>query len=162
MTTHPSRKPTVAILATGGTIAGSGSSSGRDSAYVSASIGIDDLVAAVPGLPHIADLTSEQLLQIDSANMDDQGMLTLARRTSQLLATDDVGAVVVTHGTDTLEETAYLLNLGLNTTKPVVFVGPMRPPDALSADGPRNLRHAIAVAASSKAAGEGVLAVMND
>lgn len=162
MTARPGRKPAVAILATGGTIAGSGSSSSRDSAYVSASIGIDDLIAAVPGLGHIADLTGEQLLQIDSVNMDDQGMLTLARRTSQLLASDDVDAVVVTHGTDTLEETAYLLNLGLNTTKPVVFVGSMRPADALSADGPRNLRHAVAVAASSQAAGKGVLAVMND
>jgi glutamin-(asparagin-)ase len=83
MTTRPGRKPAVAILATGGTIAGSGSSSGRDSAYVSASIGIDDLIAAVPDLGHIADLTGEQLLQIDSVNMDDQGMLTLARRVTR-------------------------------------------------------------------------------
>jgi glutamin-(asparagin-)ase len=162
MTTRSNRKPSVAILATGGTIAGSRSSSGSDSAYLAASIGVDDLISAVPGIDRIADLTGEQLLQIDSVNMDDQGMLTVARRTSQLLATDDVDAVVITHGTDTLEETAYLLHLGLNSTKPVVFVGSMRPADAISADGPRNLRHAVAVAASSQAVGKGVLAVMND
>jgi glutamin-(asparagin-)ase len=161
MTIRPSRRPAIAVLATGGTIAGTRSSD-SDSSYRAATVGVEDLIAAVPGLDELGDITGEQVLQIDSVNMDDQGMLTLARRTSQLLATDDVDAVVITHGTDTLEETAYLLHLGLNSSKPVVFVGSMRPADALSADGPRNLRHAITVAASDQARGKGVLVVMND
>ncbi|GGM78427.1 asparaginase [Dactylosporangium sucinum] len=160
MTAH-TRRSRIAILGTGGTIAGTRTGTDGD-AYRPASLGIDEIIAAVPELDHIADITSEQVLQIDSANIEDHEMLALARRTSQLLAADDIDAVVITHGTDALEETAYLLHLGLKTTKPVVFVGSMRPADALSADGPRNLVHAVTVAASAQAIGMGVLAVMND
>ncbi|HEY2042810.1 MAG TPA: asparaginase, partial [Jatrophihabitans sp.] len=161
MTVKPIRKAAIAVLATGGTIAGARSSD-NDSHYRAASVGIEDLIATVPGLGALVDVTGEQILQIDSVNMDDQGMLTLARRTSQLLAADEVDAVVITHGTDTLEETAYFLHLALDSSKPVIVVGSMRPPDSLSADGPRNLRQACAVAASSQAKGMGVLVVMND
>jgi glutamin-(asparagin-)ase len=161
MSTQATRRPTIAVLATGGTIAGTRSPDIAGS-YRAATVGVEDLIAAVPGLDELADVTGEQVLQIDSVNMDDAGMLTLARRTSQLLDSDDVDAVVITHGTDTLEETAYLLHLGLTSNKPVVFVGSMRPADALSADGPRNLRHAVAVAANPQARGKGVLVVMND
>lgn len=155
------RRPTVAILGTGGTIAGSRSSTDGIH-YQPATLGIDELIATVPGLDALADLRSEQIFQVDSINMDDAAMLALARRTAETLADDDVDAAVVTHGTDTLEESSYLLHLTLKTHKPVVFVASMRPGDGLGADGPRNLRSAVAVAASEQSIGMGVFAVMND
>lgn len=154
-------KASVAVLATGGTIAGSYAASGRDAVYRVASIAVADLLDAVPGLSQLASLRAEQILQIDSVDMDNAGLLAVGRRTADVLADDDVDAAVITHGTDTLEETAYLLHLGLATSKSVVLVGAMRPADAISADGPRNLRDAVAVAASDQATGMGVLVVMN-
>lgn len=151
----------VAVLGTGGTIAGAHPSGGR-AWYQAATRGVDELLAGVPDLEKLADVRYEQVFQIDSADMDDQQMLHLARRTMEVLASGHVDGIVITHGTDTLEESSYFLNLAVKSEKPVVFVGAMRPGDDLGADGPRNLRSALIVAASSRARGLGVLVVMND
>jgi glutamin-(asparagin-)ase len=151
----------VVVLGTGGTIAGSRTSPGSDR-YEAATHGVDELLSSVPGLDRLAEVGHEQVFQIDSADMDDGRMLALVRRTADVLASDRVDGVVITHGTDTLEESSYLLHLTLKSDKPVVVVAAMRPPDDVGADGARNLRNAIAVAASPDAGGMGVLVVMND
>lgn len=156
-----SRRPRVAVLGTGGTIAGS-HPSGPSAWYEAATRGVEELLADVPGIEQLAEVTHEQVFQIDSADMDDQRILSLARRTSEVLASDQVDAVVITHGTDTLEESSYFLHLTVKTDKPVVFAAAMRPGDDLGTDGPRNLRNAVVVAASPRARGLGVLVVMND
>lgn len=155
-------RPRIVILATGGTIAGAGATSANVSAYQSAVVGVDRLIAAVPEIKNIADVRGEQILQIGSESFNNERWLTLARRVSALLNSPDVDGIVITHGTDTLEETAYLLNLTLKSDKPVVLTGAMRPSTALSADGPLNLYNAVVVAASPQSAGMGVLVVMND
>jgi len=151
----------VAVVATGGTIAGSLNSPERFG-YRPAIRTIHELLDAVPGLEALAEVKHEQLFQMDSVNMDDKTMLALVRRTTELLATDEVDAVLVTQGTDTLEEMSYLAHLTVKSRKPVVFVASMRPGDDLSADGPRNLRNAVATAASGAAGNMGALVVMND
>ena len=165
MTTSSSRcLPRVALVATGGTIAGAGTASeGTPSAaYEAAVITASELIARVPQLARFADLQVEQLLQIDSADFTDDKLLMLARRVAELCARDDVDGVVVTHGTDTMEESAYFLHLTVQSAKPIVFTGAMRPSTALAADGPANLLHAVAVAAHESSAGRGVLIVMNE
>jgi L-asparaginase type II len=152
----------VTILATGGTIAGSGASSTTTVGYTAATVGVDRLIAAVPELAKVAQVKGEQVFQIASENMSDEYWLTLAKRVNVLLAQADVDGIVITHGTDTLEETAYFLNLVVKSRKPVVLVGAMRPGTALSADGPINLYNAVLLAASPDAAGKGVLVAMND
>ena len=154
--------PRLTVLAMGGTIAGSAASSTDPTGYRAGTTGVDELLAALPELESIATLTGEQFAQIDSSDLTDELLLGLARRTNELLANDDVDGLVITHGTDTLEETAYLLHLVLKSSKPVVVVGSMRPPTALSPDGPRNIFAAVTVAASPASAGRGVLVVMND
>lgn len=162
---HPSL-PRVVLLATGGTIAGSGAAhagvGAGSAAYQSAVVTAQDLIAGVPGLAALAELRAEQLFQIDSADFTDQHLLQLARRVAALCRQDEVDAVVVTHGTDTMEETAYFLHLTVPTDKPIVLTGAMRPGTALAADGPANLRQAVAVAAHASSAGRGVLMVMNE
>ncbi len=161
-----SKPPCVALLATGGTIAGAGASEAGlgagSAAYRSAVVTAADLIASVPGIDRLARLQAEQIFQIDSADFTDEHLLHLARRVAALCARDDVGAVVITHGTDTMEETAYFLHLTVPTDKPIVLTGSMRPGTALSADGPANLLHAVAVAAHPDSAGRGVLVVMNE
>ena len=155
-------RPRVAILATGGTIAGSGASSTTTVGYKAATAPVEQLVAALPELREAADVRAEQVFQLASENITPAHWLALARRAGELLARPDVDGVVVTHGTDTLEETAYFLDLVLKSEKPVVLVGAMRPPTALSADGPLNLYNAVRLAGVPEARGRGVLVCLND
>ena len=152
----------VTILATGGTIAGSGASSTTTVGYTAATVGVQRLIAAVPELAKVANVSGEQVFQIASENMTNEHWLTLAKRVNVLLAQPNVDGIVITHGTDTLEETAYFLNLVVKSRKPVVLVGAMRPSTAISADGPINLYNAVLLAASPEAVGKGVLVALND
>lgn len=156
------RKPNLVIIGTGGTIAGAGASSANTSAYQSAVVAIDKLIAAVPEVKNIANVRGEQIFQIGSESFDNGRLLKLTHRVSDLLKSNDVDGVVITHGTDTIEETSYFLHLTLKSSKPVVLVGAMRPGTALSADGPLNIYNAVVVAASAQAAGQGTLVVLND
>jgi glutamin-(asparagin-)ase len=155
-------KPNIVIIGTGGTIAGAGASSVNTGDYDSAKIAVDKIIAAVPEMKQVANVRGEQIFQIGSESFNDERLLKLAKRVSELVKQPDVDAVMITHGTDTIEETSYFLNLTLKTEKPVVIVGAMRPGTALSADGPLNLYNATVVAASKEARGKGVLVVMND
>lgn len=151
----------VAILATGGTIAGT-AESGTQAGYASGQVTIEAMIDAVPGITDLADIQGEQIANVGSQDMTFAIMIALANRINALLADDALNGVVVTHGTDTMEETAYFLNLTVKSNKPVVLTGAMRPATAVSADGPLNLYNAVAVAADPAAAGRGVLVVMND
>ncbi len=153
--------PNVVILATGGTIAGTGESS-TGSAYTSGKVAIEDMINAVPNIRKLANLKGEQISNVGSQDMSVKIWLDLANRINELLATPDVDGIVITHGTDTQEETAFFLNLVVKSKKPVVLTGSMRPSTALSAEGPLNLYNAVAVAASSLSKGRGVMVVMND
>jgi L-asparaginase type II len=152
----------VMILATGGTIAGVGATATTTVGYTAAKVGIEALLASVPELQQVAHVKGEQILQIASENMTNAAWLTLAKRVNALLNQDDVDGIVITHGTDTLEETAYFLNLVVKSRKPVVLVGSMRPSTAMSADGSFNLYNAVILAASPDAIGKGVLVCLND
>src|ERR1700737_844496 len=154
--------PNIVVLGTGGTIAGQGQSAANTSSYASAVVKIDDLVKAIPELGKVANIRSEQVAQIGSKSMTDAIMLKIAKRVNELLQQPDVDGVVVTHGTDTLEETSYLLNLTIKSDKPVVFAAAMRPSTALSADGPLNIYNAVILAGSKQAVGKGVLVTMDD
>jgi len=156
-----SKLPNVVVLATGGTIAGAASSDVQ-AAYTSGQVGVDQLIAAVPQAKKLATLRGEQISNIGSQDMNDEVWLKLARRVNELAAMPDVEGIVITHGTDTIEETAYFLNLVVKTKKPVVMTAAMRPSTALSADGPLNFYNAVAVAANQAAGGRGVLVVIND
>jgi L-asparaginase len=153
--------PTIAVLATGGTIAGAAASDVQ-AGYTSGQLGVEQLINAVPQAKKLAKLRGEQISNIGSQDMNDEVWLKLANRVNELAAMSDVEGIVITHGTDTIEETAYFLNLVAKTAKPVVLTGSMRPATALSADGPLNFYNAVAVAASTEAAGHGVLVVLND
>ena len=153
--------PQVRIIATGGTIAGVGQSA-TGSNYQAGEVGVNSLIVAVPEIKQLADIQGEQLVKIGSQDMNDKVWLALAKRINILLADKDVDGIVITHGTDTLEETAYFLNLTVKSDKPVVLVGAMRPSTAMSADGPMNLYNAVATAANLESKGRGVLVVMND
>jgi L-asparaginase len=157
---YAQRKPNVTILATGGTIAGA-AASGTQSGYTSGAVNIDAMVAAVPGIAKLATIKGEQIANVGSQDMSFEILLTVAKRINEL-AKSDVDGFVVTHGTDTLEESAFFLNLTVKTDKPVVMVGSMRPSTAVSADGPLNLYNAVGVAIDPNAKGRGVLIVMND
>jgi L-asparaginase len=150
------------ILATGGTIAGTGATSTSTVGYTAAKVAIDKLIKAVPELKKVANVKGEQVFQIASENMNNEYWLKLAKRVNTLLAQTDVDGIVITHGTDTIEETAYFLNLVVKSRKPVVIVGAMRPSTALSADGPINLYNAVLLAGNKDAAGKGLLVVLND
>ena len=158
------KKGRICVLATGGTIAGAAETPGDLFNYKSSNIHIDTLIAnVIDGISEIAEIVNrEQITQIDSQDMNDAVWLKLANRINELLTQDNIDGVVITHGTDTIEETAYFLNLVIKSRKPVVLVGSMRPSTAISADGPRNLHNAAAVAANQESAGRGVLVVLND
>src|SRR5246127_5162311 len=154
-------KPNLVILATGGTIAGA-AASGTQSAYTSGAVTIDAMLKAVPGIEKLANIKGEQISNVGSQDMSFDIMLKLAKRCNQLLSGSDVDGIVITHGTDTMEETAFFLNLTVKSDKPVVLVGSMRPSTAVSADGPLNLYNAVAVAADPGSKGGGGLVVLKD
>ena len=155
------KKPNIVILATGGTIAGA-AATGTQAGYTSGAVTIDAMIAAVPGIKDLANIKGEQISNVGSQDMSFDIMLTLAKRINELMPRSDVDGFVITHGTDTMEETAYFLNLVVKGEKPVVMVGSMRPSTAVSADGPLNLYNAVGVAVDPNARGRGVLVVMND
>jgi L-asparaginase len=155
------RKPNIVILATGGTIAGA-AASGTQAGYRSGAVGIDTMIAGVPGITDLATIKGEQISNVGSQDMSFDILLRLARRINELARSADIDGFVITHGTDTMEESAFFLNLTVKTEKPVVMVGSMRPSTAVSADGPLNLYNAVGVAADPNARGRGVLVVMND
>jgi L-asparaginase len=154
--------PRIAVLATGGTIAGSAADVTNTAGYQAGVVGVDQLLAAVPALSSVAQIHAEQVASIDSKDMALLLWTTLAQRVNALFATDEIDGVVITHGTDTLEETAWLLHLTVKSAKPVVLTAAMRPASALSADGPLNLVNAVTVAASPAARGQGVLVAFNN
>lgn len=154
-------KPKVFIAATGGTIAGV-QKSVEQHGYTAGELGIEALVNAVPQLKDLADVRGEQVVNIPSQDMTDAVWLQLAKRLQELEQSPDVTGIVVTHGTDTLEETSFFIELTVDTPKPIVFTGSMRPASAISADGPMNLYNAVAVAASPSAKACGVVSVLND
>ncbi|WP_427309642.1 asparaginase [Cupriavidus sp. H39] len=156
------RKANIVIIGTGGTIAGAGASATNTAAYQSAVVPVDKIIASVPEISKVANVKGEQIFQIGSESFNNERLLKLAKRVSELLKQPDVDGIVITHGTDTIEETAYFLNLTLKSDKPVVVVGSMRPGTALGADGALNLYDAVLVASNPASKGKGTLAVLND
>jgi L-asparaginase len=153
--------PKIKVLATGGTIAGAQATQ-ADAGYKSGTFSVDDLIAAVPQLKNVAELSGEQTANIGSQTMNHEVWLKLANRVNEVLAQSDVDGVVITHGTDTMEETAYFLSLVVKSDKPVVLVCAMRPATGISADGPMNLYNGVVLAGSPAAKGRGPLVVIND
>lgn len=160
--TVKAEKPNVYILATGGTIAGSAASNTKMTGYKAGALGVQTLLNAVPEINNFANCQGEQISNIGSESMTVEIWLKLANRVNELLARPDVDGIVITHGTDTLEETAYFLNLVVKSKKPVVIIGAMRPATAISADGPVNILNAVKLAASRDAQNRGVMVAMND
>lgn len=158
----PGQLPQVVVLATGGTIAGTGASETQTAAYKPGVLTGDALIRSVPSLEKIARVSGEQVSNVGSDNITNDILLKLAKRVNALLAQPDVAGVVITHGTDTLEETAYFLNLVVKSDKPVVVTGAMRPSTAISADGPSNILQSVKLAATSEAQGRGVMIVLSD
>lgn len=153
--------PKIVILGTGGTIAGVGKP-GKTTGYSAGGLDIETLIHGIPQVREIARLEGEQIVNVNSDDITQYDWLTLAERINTRAADDDVTGFVITHGTDTLEETAFFLNLTVKTEKPVVITGAMRPATAISPDGPFNLYQAVALASSREAVGKGVLAVFSD
>src|SRR5262249_45250997 len=159
--TSATHKPRIMIIATGGTIAGSATSQ-TSAGYQSGAVGVDVLINAVPQMKDIAEVSGEQTASIGSQDMCDSVWLKLGKRVNEVLAKPDIDGVVITHGTDTMEETSYFLDLVVKSDKPVVLTGSMRPSTAMSADGPLNIYNAVAIAADPKARGRGVLVTVDD
>ncbi len=155
-------KKNILVLGTGGTIAGAAASSTNTLSYQAGVISIEQILQEIPSLQDLANVRGRQVAQVDSSDMTHDIWLTLVREINVALAQADVDGVVVTHGTDTLEETAYFLNLTVHSRKPVVLVGAMRPATAMSTDGPMNLYDAVVLAASDEALNRGVLVSLND
>lgn len=152
----------IKILATGGTIAGKAASSTQLTGYTAGAYSVQALLDSVPALNELANISGEQICNIDSSSMTDALLLQLVQRCNALLAQSDIDGIVITHGTDTMEETAFFLNLTVKSDKPVVLVGAMRPATAVSADGPLNIINAVKAAACDESKGQGVLLAMND
>ena len=151
----------IVIVATGGTIAGIGEK-GKTVAYHAGEISVEEILSSVPQTNHLADISIVQLFNVDSNEMNDESWLLLSDKVYELLDDEKVDGVVITHGTDTIEETAYYLNLTVASYKPVVITGAMRPATATSADGPYNLYQAIALAANDLSYGQGVMVLFSN
>ena len=158
---HAADLPNIHVLATGGTIAGA-QASATDYGYKSGAYDVTTLLNAVPNLGKLAVITGEQVANIGSQDMNDEVWLKLAKRVNAVLAEFDIDGVLITHGTDTLEETSYFLSLVTKSDKPVVMVGSMRPATAISADGPGNIYNGVAVVSDPRAKGKGTLVCLND
>ena len=151
----------IALIGTGGTIAGQGASDTDLTGYTAGVLGLDEILASVPGTEPYGPYTYIQFSNIESSDITVKHWLDLSKLVQQLVDQDDIGGVVITHGTDSMEETAYFLNLTVHTDKPIVVTGSMRPAGAISADGPINLLQAIQVARTPETAGKGVVVVLN-
>src|SRR3974390_54322 len=159
---HAADKPNVIILATGGTIAGAGATSANSASYAAAKVPVDQLIAGVPELKDVANVKGEQVFQIASEAFTNEKLVQLAKRVAELAKDSGFHGIVITHGTDTVEETAYFLSLVEHTDKPIVLVAAMRPSTSMSADGVLNLYDAVVVAGDKASRGKGTLLVMND
>jgi len=155
------QKGTIVILATGGTIAGSGEV-GNETKYTSGTISVEQLIESVPKLGEVAPIEAIQVCNVNSDDISDDVWMKLATTINEMAKDENVVGFVITHGTDTLEETAYFLNLVVKTDKPVVLTGSMRPSTSISADGPMNLYQAVSTAANPDSYGRGVLVVFSD
>ncbi|WP_448699375.1 type II asparaginase [Mucilaginibacter sp. AW1-3] len=153
--------PRVKILATGGTIAGAGTSAEK-AGYQAGALPIDELLNAVPQIHKLAQVTGEQISSIGSQDMSIEVWLKLDKRINEIFANNEADAVVITHGTDTQEETGYFLNLTMRSDHPVILTGSMRAATAISADGPKNLYDAVAVAANPASKGRGPMVVFSE
>lgn len=158
---YAQKLPRIKILATGGTIAGKGASADR-AAYKAGSLPIQDLIDAVPGIDKVAEITGEQISNVGSQDMSVDIWIKLNKRINEIFKNNEADGIVITHGTDTQEETAYFLNLTVRYDLPVVLTGSMRPATAMSADGPKNLYDAVTVAASPASKGRGVMLVFSE
>jgi len=158
---HAQQLPRIIILATGGTIAGAGASADR-AGYTAGKIPIDDLIGSIPSVKKVANITGEQVASVGSQDMTVDIWKKLAIRINEIFKNNEAEGIVITHGTDTQEETAYFLDLVVTSEKPVVLTGSMRPATAISADGPKNLYDAITIAANPKSKGRGVLVSFNE
>jgi len=156
-------KPKVTILATGGTIAGqSTGDSARSLGYKSGTFGPEALITAVPGIDKMATISGEQVASVGSQDMNDSIWFNLADKINTLFSAGSADAVIITHGTDTMEETAFFLSLVVHHPQPVIITGAMRPASAVGADGPANVLEAVNVATDKQSRDRGVLIVMND
>lgn len=156
-----SEKKNILVIGTGGTIAGVGDE-GKTLGYNSAQIEVDNILDGIPHIKDLANVKTVEFCSVDSCDMDLDKLMELSCYIEEAASRDDVDGFVITHGTDTLEETAYFLNLTVHTHKPIVLTGSMRPSTAISPDGPFNLYQAVALARSSEAVGKGVLVVFSD
>ncbi|MGS0892251.1 asparaginase [Burkholderia stagnalis] len=154
--------PRIAVLATGGTIAGAAPDAASTAGYQAGALGVNALLDAVPALASVARIDAEQIASIDSKDLALPLWNALAARIDALTADPAIDGIVITHGTDTLEETAYALHLVVQGDTPVVLTAAMRPATALSSDGPLNLLNAVTVAAHPAARGQGVLVAFNN
>jgi len=153
--------PKVTILGTGGTIAGAAKTTTDVTGYKSGEIAVATLIEAVPDIVEIADVDGIQVANTSSANITSEILLGMAKTANELLKADTAG-IVITHGTDTTEETAFFMDLVNQTEKPIIVVGAMRPATAISADGPMNLLNAVKLAASDQTIGRGAMIILND
>lgn len=151
----------IAIVATGGTIAGTGQL-GKTVAYRAGEMSVDKIIDSIPIIKEIANIHEYQLMSVDSNEMGPQNWIILANKINEIVKDENIDGVVVTHGTDTLDETAYFLTLTLNTSKPVVITGAMRPATATSADGPYNLYQAVCLATHEAAYHQGVMGLFSN
>jgi len=160
-TASDSALPRVLVLGTGGTIAGQASARAGN-AYDSGKVSAAGLIAAVPDMDKLAKISAEQISSIGSQDMNDKVWFDLVKRIQAAIDNKEVDGVVITHGTDTMEETAFFLSNVFDTDIPIVLVGSMRPSTAIGADGPANLYEAMRVASAPESRGRGVLVVLND